>query len=132
MAKEAVIETLEITGATAIFRNDFSVLSFMAFVLLSPPCIASIATAKRELNDRKSLFFMLMFQTLIAYFVSLIINFIGLLVNNGLILCSIIVIITTSIVIASIKILKKRKCRLCKVCVKGDRKCQKTVEHSTI
>jgi len=132
MAKEAVIETLEITGATAIFNNGFSAFSFMTFVLLSPPCVASIATAKRELNDRKSLCFMLMFQTLIAYFVSLIINFIGLLVNNGLILCSIIVIITISIVFFTIKILRKRKCKLCKVCVKGDTRCQKTVERSTI
>jgi len=132
MAKEAVIETLEITGATAIFNNGFSAFSFMTFVLLSPHCVASIATAKRELNDRKSLCFMLMFQTLIAYFVSLIINFIGLLVNNGLILCSIIVIITISIVFFTIKILRKRKCKLCKVCVKGDTRCQKTVERSTI
>jgi FtsH-binding integral membrane protein len=104
----------------------------MAFVLLSPPCIASIATAKRELNDRKSLCFMLLFQTIIGYIIALLINFIGLLVNNGLILSSIIVIITISILFFSINILKKRKCRLCKVCVKGDKKCQKTVERSMI
>lgn len=132
MAKEAVIETLEITGATAIFSNRFSAFSFMAFVLLSPPCVASIATAKRELNDRKSLCFMLLFQTIVGYIIALLINFVGFLVNNGLILCSIIVIITISIVFFTIKILKKRKCRLCKVCVKGDKKCQKTAERSMI
>ncbi len=79
LAKEAVIETLSVlcSDVDFLFYNNFSVYAFLAFVLLSPPCIASIMQAKRELNDRKSLAFMLIFQTLSAYIVALVINLIG-------------------------------------------------------
>ncbi len=133
MAKEAVVETLEIIGGDVnqIFANKYSIFAFMSFVLLSPPCVASIATAKRELKSVKTLLFMLGFQFATAYIVAFIINGIGFLLSRGLLLSAIIVIILNVISIVCVLTLKRRKCKLCSRCVKGDKKCKKKVERYT-
>ena len=60
MAKEATISTLAVVSGTtaedlpAVMRAMFSTLqafSFMVFVLLYTPCIAAMATIKRELGS---------------------------------------------------------------------------------
>lgn len=94
-AKEAVIEGFELTGGNAelVFSSLYSVYAFMAFILLSPPCIPALAVAKREIGDNKEFAFMVCFQMLTAYIVALIINIIGVIVLNRLILPLIIGII---------------------------------------
>src|SRR5699024_4277427 len=54
VAKEAVVGTLEITGAelTSIF-TPLSAVAFMAFVLLYIPCVAALATLRREMHSLK-------------------------------------------------------------------------------
>lgn len=132
LAKEAVVESLEFVSIDihALFDNGFSVYAFMAFLLLSPPCSASIVTAKRELGSNKWLCGMLLFQFISAYIVALIINGIGFLVNtqSGLILSVILGIITLIAVIFSIRLLKKQKCVGCNACNKGD----KCIKRNTI
>ncbi len=132
LAKEAVVESLALFGANPItlFNNGYSVYAFMAFVLLSPPCSASIVVASRELKSKKLLATMLLFQTLTAYIVALLINGLGLLhsLSNGLILSIIVVIIILLMLIKAIKVCKKHKCGLCSNCKKVN-KCKK---HNTI
>ncbi|MBR2499053.1 MAG: ferrous iron transporter B [Clostridia bacterium] len=133
-AKEAVVESLNLlsTDVHALFNSTYSAYAFMAFILLSPPCVASLATAKRELGNLKIFAFMLIFQTLSAYIVAIIINTVGTLIYGGfgLILSVIIAIIIVLAVIKSIKRLNKNGCKLCGYCKKGE-KCNKKVKRFT-
>lgn len=132
LAKEAVVESLSMVSLDpkSLFDSAYSVYAFMAFVLISPPCVASIATAKRELNSKKLLACMLIFQTCSAYIVALIINGIGILLNwsTGLLFSMVIVIIMLMLIVTAVIMLKKTACKNCLDCKKG-RKCTK---HNTI
>ncbi len=127
-AKEAVVESLSLLSddVGALFSNRFSVYAFMAFILLSPPCIGSLATARQELNSNKMFFIMIVFQVITAYTVAFIINLIGLLIEwcGGLILSIIIGIMILISLIFAIKTLKCKKCNLCTRACKGGNKCQ--------
>ncbi len=133
LAKEAVIETLEIIGGDvrSLFNNRFSVFAFMSFILLSPPCIASISMAKRELKDGKIVIAMLVFQLVSAYLVALIINGVGYFIVNGLLLPLFIVIIIIIVFVLAVSFLKSRKCKNCNACVIGEVKCQKNIKRYT-
>ncbi len=105
-AKEAIAETLQLTGAdvNTLFNNGFSAYAFMTFVLLSPPCMASIITAKEELGSYKWLIFMLVFQLLSAYLVAFLINLLGNLIEySPHLLFSLIVGIITMIIGYTVK-----------------------------
>lgn len=133
-AKEAVIETLQIVclDVGSIFYNRWSVFAFMTFVLLSPPCMASIVTAYKELKSKKWLLFMILFQTISAYIISLSINVIGIIINlsSGLLLSLIIVIIILLTFCFAIKRLSKKGCSSCKRCKKGASACLKSSKHN--
>lgn len=129
LAKEAVVESLTMVSLSpqSLFLNQYSVYAFMAFLLLSPPCIATLAMAKRELKSNKWLISMITFQFASAYLVALLINGFGILVcsSTGLIISIIsviIILIITSLVI--ITLIKKRKCVNCSACYKEE-KCLK-------
>ena len=100
-AKEGIVETLHLISSSPqnLFGNGFSAYAFMCFILLSPPCISALITAKKELASKKLFVFMLVFQFVSAYLVALIVNFIGILFNcyNALIFCVIIAIIITAV-----------------------------------
>ena len=129
LAKEAVVETLEIlsTDYTMLFNNSFSVYAFMAFVLLSPPCISSLIVAKHELASKKWFLFMLAFEFAVAYIVSFVINLIGvILVGSKSLLFLIIVGIILLLAILSIKKLTSGKgCKNCAFCKRGNGLCHK-------
>ena len=135
-AKEAVVESLNLlsTDVQTLFTNEFSVYAFMSFILLSPPCVASIAAAKTELKSVKWLIFMILFQTTAAYIVAFLINLFGIIIDCsiGLLLSLIIVIIITLALILSIKILKKHGCKGCLKCLKESKKCNKKARRYTI
>ncbi len=124
-AKEAVIETLEIvsSNATMLFSDKFVAYAFQAFILLSPPCMAALAVARRELKNNKTFCLMMAFQFIVAYLVAFIINVIGKIIiyGNGLILSVFIGIIIAILVVRCVIRLKKP----CKNCDKGVCKCQK-------
>ena len=120
MAKEGVIQVLSTltSDLSSLFLTPFSAYGFLAFLTLSPPCIASLAVAKKELNG-KDFVFMLVFQTLFAYIIALVINFLGLIFYGfsylifGLIV-GIIVLISVVLVIKS-----SLSCKNCANCKRG-------------
>lgn len=71
-AKEGVIETLQILSLNgSVFSNLGAVYSYLIFILLSPPCVASIFTAKKELNSLKKTLKLVGIEFLIGYCSSL-------------------------------------------------------------
>ena len=65
---------------------DFSALSaysFMIFNLLCAPCFAAMGAIKREMSDGKWTAFALIYLTLFAYTISLIVNQLGLLLSGA-------------------------------------------------
>jgi ferrous iron transport protein B len=86
MAKEAVISTLAVlTGATIADLKDIlhtlfsplSAMSFLVFTLLYTPCVAAVATVKRELGSIKGTVFVILYQTFIAWFAAFCVYRIG-------------------------------------------------------
>ena len=89
-AKEAVISTLAVlTGSDAsalgnTLHNLFSPLSafsFLVFTLLYTPCVAAIATVKREYGSVKGLIFIILYQTAIAWLAAFCVYLIGGLIG---------------------------------------------------
>lgn len=75
LAKEGVVSTLMIlfgsTEAILALINPYSCFVLLIFCLLYTPCVAALASVKRELG-RKWMIFVAFFQLFIAYFGSLI------------------------------------------------------------
>ena len=78
MAKENIILTLsilllgnnvnqDIVPAISSIFNPVSAYSFMLFVLLSSPCIATITTIKKEIGSWKDTLYIILFQNIVAY-----------------------------------------------------------------
>ncbi len=96
IAKENVVSTFGVLyGFAEVTENgaeiwtllsaDFTALSsysFLVFNLICAPCIAAIATIKREMGNKKWTWLAIGFQTLLAYIISLIIFQIGMLFNG--------------------------------------------------
>jgi ferrous iron transport protein B len=87
-AKEAVISTLAVlTGESLSELKDnlhtmftpLSAISFLVFTLLYTPCVAAIATVKRELGSVKGTIFVILYQTGIAWLAAFFVYRIGLL-----------------------------------------------------
>lgn len=107
-AKESVIASLTLTGVS--FADGFATYSFMAFVLLSPPCAGALFTMRRELKGRKEFVFALLIQFTVGYAVSLLINIFGKLFSyNKTLIFSAFAFIIIAIALYGIfvKILKK-------------------------
>lgn len=112
LAKEAVIGSMKVMSQNPaeIFANGFCAYSFIIFVLLSPPCMATLATARKELKDDKFFFFMVVSELLVAYAFSVFINFIGIMYSRfpRLLFSAIVVIIVSVITAVGVKERKKR------------------------
>lgn len=82
MAKESVVSTLEIlfNGNVAAALPVISAASLLVFSLLYTPCIAAIASIKRELG-RKWAVSIVFWQCLIAWIAALIVTDIGMLIG---------------------------------------------------
>ena len=88
-AKEAVISTLGVLTATNVSElqsvlptlfTPLSAVSFLVFTLLYTPCVAAVATIKRELDSGIKTVGIVLFQCLIAWGVSAIIYQLGSLI----------------------------------------------------
>ena len=120
-AKEAVVETLALLSdnPAALFPTKASAYAFLAFVLLSPPCVSALSVAKRELKSGKLFAFMLVFQFSAAYVTAFAINFFGnLFVRaatrlSGLIFSVIIVIIIATVFVCVAKTAFRGGCGNC-------------------
>ncbi len=83
MAKESVVSTISILfGTTANLVTTFSslsALSLLVFCLLYTPCVAAIASIKRELGGKWALF-VVVGQCVIAWIAAFIVHLIGLII----------------------------------------------------
>ncbi|MCR5055787.1 MAG: ferrous iron transporter B [Clostridia bacterium] len=87
VAKENIVGTMGIlygnyTGIRAAFTG-ISGFSFLTFNLLCAPCFAAIGAIKREMNSAKWTWFAILYQTLFAYGISLMIYGFGSVIAYG-------------------------------------------------
>ena len=68
MAKESVVATLEVLNAMPLFTTVTSI-SMLVFCLLYTPCVAAMASVRRELGT-KWMFFIIVFQCMVAWLVA--------------------------------------------------------------
>lgn len=82
MAKESVVSTLEIlfSGNVAAMMTPLSAASLLVFSLLYTPCVAAIASIKRELGG-KSAVGVVVWQCAVAWIAALIVRIIGLAIG---------------------------------------------------
>lgn len=87
-AKEAVVSTLGVLLGTSTdalaaalgqLFTPLSALSFLVFTLLYTPCVAAIATLRRELGSKGQTALVIVFQCVIAWFFALLVYQIGIL-----------------------------------------------------
>jgi ferrous iron transport protein B len=88
-AKEAVVSTISVllyTNATQLgaelakLFTPLSAFSFLLFTLLYTPCVAAVATIKKELNSGIRTLVIVMMQCIIAWFVAFVFYQIGSLI----------------------------------------------------
>ena len=79
MAKESVVSTLEVlfSGNITAFVSPLSAACLLVFSLLYTPCIAAVASVKRELGTKWAIGIVI-WQCLLAWFATLIAHLIGL------------------------------------------------------
>ncbi len=86
MAKEAVISTMAIlyggnlTDAIYSVFTPVSAYSFLVFVLLYVPCVATVSAFRTESNSRKLTAFSVIYQLVIAWVVSMLVYQVGNLI----------------------------------------------------
>jgi ferrous iron transport protein B len=130
VAKESVVGTLGILyGVAGNVVENGSLLyepirlaftsaqayAFMAFALLSTPCIAAVAAMKKELNSWKWLIFSIIYEFAVAYLVALIIYQIGSL-DSGIIFSIIFGILAIMVVFFSIRRFIRKRGAICDSC----------------
>jgi ferrous iron transport protein B len=76
-AKESIVAIL---AQGAQFYSGFSVLAYMVFVSLYPPCISALTTMRKEFSNRKYFYLSLLTSIICAYFSAMIINLLGLII----------------------------------------------------
>ena len=78
MAKESVVSTLEVLfgGAMQQFMTPLAAMCLLVFSLLYTPCVAAIASIRRELG-RKWAWGVVIWQCVIAWLVAYAVNLIG-------------------------------------------------------
>jgi ferrous iron transport protein B len=82
MAKESVVSTLEVlfAGSVQTAITSVAALSLLVFSLLYTPCVAAIASVRRELGVKWAAG-VVVWQFLIAWIAAFLVRFIGLLVG---------------------------------------------------
>ncbi|MCL1909704.1 MAG: ferrous iron transport protein B, partial [Kiritimatiellaeota bacterium] len=90
-AKEAVISTLAVLSGSGAAESGhalhamftpLSAVSFLVFTLLYTPCVAAVATAKRELGGWRDTLLIVLYQTLLAWFAAFCVYRLGLLIAS--------------------------------------------------
>jgi ferrous iron transport protein B len=82
-AKESVVSTLTVLfggdmSALNTLFTPFSALVFLVFTLLYTPCVAAIASVKREMGTARSAFLVVIMQCVIAWIVAFAVRLIGM------------------------------------------------------
>jgi ferrous iron transport protein B len=80
MAKESVVSIMNVLfeseGGVAVSLTPLAASSLLAFSLLYTPCVAAIASIKRELGHRWAIY-VVIWQCLVAWIVALLVRLIG-------------------------------------------------------
>ena len=81
IAKESVVSTLEVLfgGSIGTVISSLTAASILVFSLLYTPCVAAIASIKRELGAKWAVG-VIIWQCVIAWIAALIVHLIGLMV----------------------------------------------------
>ena len=81
IAKESVVSTLEVLfgGSIGTVISSLTAASILVFSLLYTPCVAAIASIKRELGAKWAVG-VIIWQCVIAWVAALIVHLIGLMV----------------------------------------------------
>lgn len=83
LAKEELVGVFGVVGtAESVFKGGLEAFSFLIFNLLCSPCIAAVTAIGKEMNSFKWTLFALLYQTMLAYAVSLIVYQLGLLISG--------------------------------------------------
>ena len=77
MAKESVVSTLEVLDVTTIGLTPVAIVALLVFCLLYTPCVAAVASIKRELGKRWALG-VVIFQCALAWLTAGVVALIGL------------------------------------------------------
>ncbi len=86
-AKEVVISTLSVLsggdgGVTlSQFFTPLTAYTFLVFCLLYPPCVAALATIRREIDSATSTFTLICYELAVAWIVAFIVRNIGLMLG---------------------------------------------------
>lgn len=86
-AKEVVISTLSVLsggdgGITlSQFFTPLTAYTFLVFCLLYPPCVAALATIRREIDSATSTFTLICYELAVAWIVAFIVHNIGLMLG---------------------------------------------------
>ena len=86
-AKEVVISTLSVLsggdgGVTlSQFFTPLTAYTFLVFCLLYPPCVAALATIRREIDSATSTFTLICYELAVAWIVAFIVHNIGLMLG---------------------------------------------------
>ena len=84
MAKESVVSVLEVLfgaqGGVAAAMSSLSAVSLLVFSLLYSPCVAAVASVRRELGRRWALY-MVLWQCAVAWIAALLVRLIGMLIG---------------------------------------------------
>ena len=85
-AKESVVSTLTILLGGDVAKlptlfTPFGAIVFLVFTLLYTPCVAAIATVKREMGGRGAAVLTVFVQCLIAWLMALLVRLAGLAVG---------------------------------------------------
>ena len=110
MAKESVVSTLEIlfTGGVESAISTVTAASILAFSLLYTPCVAAIASIKRELGTLWAVG-VVIWQCIIAWIAAFIVHCIGVGFTGSIGIANIIVaVIIVIIVLVAINIMRKK------------------------
>ena len=82
MAKESVVSTLEVLfgGSIGTVITSLTAASILVFSLLYTPCVAAIASIKRELGTKWAIG-VVIWQCVIAWLAALVVHLIGLMIG---------------------------------------------------
>ena len=85
MAKESVVSTLEVLfgGNIGTVLSPLAAASLLVFSLLYTPCVAAIASVKRELGGKWAAG-VVVWQCVVAWVAALIVHLIGVLAGMGI------------------------------------------------
>lgn len=85
-AKESVVSTLTVllggdTSSLQTLFTPFTALVFLVFTLLYTPCVAAIATVKREMGGTRAAVLTVLLQCAIAWIVAFLVHSVGMLLG---------------------------------------------------